>query len=88
MENFTKNENTSKKMFLLLPADYTNDFKKDLKREVVKKQTSDYGLHYHLKCGWYASWNNLYRRWTIDTLSTAKFVALYTNKEDVKEIIE
>ncbi|QDP61108.1 MAG: hypothetical protein Unbinned5858contig1001_37 [Prokaryotic dsDNA virus sp.] len=86
-KDFIKDENTSKKMFLLFPANTVNEWKKDLKREVLIKQTSPYGITYKLKCGWIVELNYQYRRWEIETISSARFVARF-NPEDVKEIIE
>jgi len=87
VENFIKNENTSKKMFLLLPANNVNEWKNNLKREVIKKTTSPWGIVYTLQCGWIAELNYQYRRWEIDAIASGKYVARF-KKEDVKEIIE
>ena len=89
MENFIKNENTRNQMFLLIPGDDIPELKKDLnKREVLVKETSPYGIHYKMKCGWYIDWNHQTRRWEIQTLSAGKFIGRFTKKEEIKEIIE
>ena len=87
MENFIKNENTSKKMFLLFPANNVNEWKNNKKREVTKKTTTPWGITYRLECGWIAELNYQYRRWEVDTISTGRYVARF-KPEDVKEIIE
>tara|TARA_R100000152_G_C6781671_1_gene216750 strand:+ start:436 stop:678 length:243 start_codon:yes stop_codon:yes gene_type:complete len=54
-------------------------------REVVKKEESDYGIYYTLKCGWYVDYNYQYKRWEITTLKKGDYVGRFS-KEDIKEI--
>tara|TARA_R100000664_G_C2743475_1_gene131656 strand:+ start:720 stop:950 length:231 start_codon:yes stop_codon:yes gene_type:complete len=54
-------------------------------REVIKKEQSINGTYYTLKCGWFADYNNHFKRWEITTIKKGEFVGRF-DKEDIKEI--
>ena len=54
-------------------------------RDVVKKEESIYGVYYTLKCGWYVEYDNKFKRWEIETLTTGQYVGRF-EKENIKEI--
>ena len=55
-----------------------------IERDVVEKEESIYGEHYTLKCGWYVSYDNKFKRWEITTLKNGEFVGIF-DEEDIIE---
>ena len=56
-----------------------------IERDVIEKTEHIYGIDYTLKCGWYVTYDNKFKRWEVEKRSTGEHIGRF-NEDDIIEI--